>query len=68
MDTMSGVVPVLIVVAMVATAGVLLVGVMSMLVGGRFNQKYSNKLMQWRVLLQALAILLVLLFLAMTGG
>ncbi|HAE46616.1 twin transmembrane helix small protein [Tistrella mobilis] len=60
--------PVLIVVAMVATAGVLLVGVMSMLVGGRFNQKYSNKLMQWRVLLQALAILLVLLFLAMTGG
>jgi hypothetical protein len=44
------------------------VGVMSMLVGGRFNQKYSNKLMQWRVLLQALAILLVLLFLAMTGG
>ncbi len=65
---MSGVVPVLIVVAMVATAGVLLVGVMSMLVGGRFNQKYSNKLMQWRVLLQALAILLVLLFLAMTGG
>ncbi|MEN3160902.1 MULTISPECIES: twin transmembrane helix small protein [Tistrella] len=68
MDTMSGVMPVLIVVAMVATAGVLLVGVMSMLVGGRFNQKYSNKLMQWRVLLQALAILLVLLFLAMTGG
>ncbi|AFK51960.1 MAG: hypothetical protein CMO30_16370 [Tistrella sp.] len=65
---MSGVMPVLIVVAMVATAGVLLVGVMSMLVGGRFNQKYSNKLMQWRVLLQALAILLVLLFLAMTGG
>ncbi|MFD0388425.1 twin transmembrane helix small protein [Tistrella bauzanensis] len=58
---------VLIVVAMVATAAVLMVGVMSMLVGGRFNQKYSNKLMQWRVGLQGLAIVLVLLFLLMSG-
>ncbi|MEN2977022.1 twin transmembrane helix small protein [Tistrella bauzanensis] len=64
---MSGVMSVLIVVAMVATAAVLMVGVMSMLVGGRFNQKYSNKLMQWRVGLQGLAIVLVLLFLLMSG-
>jgi NADH:ubiquinone oxidoreductase subunit 6 (subunit J) len=46
----------LLVLAMVGVLGVLGVGVATMLKGG--NPRRSNKLMQWRVALQALAILL----------
>ena len=42
---------------------VLLTGVVAMFKGGRFNERYGNKLMRSRVALQALAIgLLALLF------
>ena len=39
-----------------ATLGTLLVGVTSMGKGGGFNEKYGNKLMRARVILQGLAI------------
>lgn len=43
---------------------VLAVGVFSMFKGGGFNRRWSNKLMRYRVALQALAIALIgLLFL-----
>ncbi len=42
----------------VATAIVLIIGVAVMAKGGKFNKKYSNKLMQMRVAAQALTILL----------
>lgn len=51
---------VLLVLAMAATLGVLVVGLVSFLKGGEFNRKYSNKLMRARVALQALALLLLL--------
>lgn len=52
--------------AVFATLGVLAVGVVSMLRGGPFNAKYSNKLMRLRILFQAVAItiLVVLLMVA----
>jgi len=43
-------------VAMGATVLVLFVGLFSMIRGGEFNRKYSNKLMRLRVLFQAIAI------------
>lgn len=43
-------------VFMAATLATLLVGVAGMGKGGPFNEKYGNKLMQLRVLLQGLAI------------
>ena len=43
---MTGFIVVLLVVAMIATLGVLLVGVFSMARGGEFNRRYSNKLMR----------------------
>lgn len=45
-------------VCMLAVLGVLIVGVVSMIKGGAFNEKYGNKLMQARVMLQGLALVM----------
>ena len=51
--------------AMLATLGVLIVGVTGFLKGGAFNEKYGNKLMRARVGLQFVALaILAVLFLA----
>lgn len=57
---MSTVIPILIGVVLAAVVMTLLLGVFSMARGGEFNRKYGNKLMRYRVLLQGLAVLLVL--------
>ena len=61
---MNSLLTILIVVAMVATLGALAVGLISMVRGGEFNAKHSNKFMRARVIIQFAAIaLLGLLFL-----
>lgn len=50
---------VLIPIALIATLAILIAGVVSMLRGGSFNAKYSNKLMRMRVIAQLAAILLI---------
>ena len=59
---MEALFPVVIVAAMIAAVGALLLGVFSMAKGGEFNRKYGNKLMRARVALQGLAILLFIAF------
>jgi hypothetical protein len=55
---------ILLLIAMLATAGVLLVGLIGFFRGGAFNEKYGNRLMRARVGLQFLALLILgLLFL-----
>ncbi len=55
---------VLLIVAMLATAGVLFTGIISFVRGGPFNDKYGNKLMRARVGLQfAALVILAALFL-----
>jgi hypothetical protein len=49
-------------VAMLSVVGVLFMGIYAMGRGGEFNRKYGNKLMRWRVALQALAVLLIVVF------
>jgi hypothetical protein len=62
---MSAILPFVIFFMLLAVLGVLLVGVVGMAVGGEFNRKYGNKLMQARVALQAIAVgLLFVLWLA----
>lgn len=51
--------PLVILLALVAVTVVLFLGLFSMARGG--NPARSNKLMQWRVALQALAILLIVI-------
>ena len=50
---------ILIVVALLSVIAVLGLGVFSMIKGGEFNEKYGNKLMQARVILQGVAIALL---------
>ena len=53
---MSGFFTILMIVAMMATLGVVIVGVISMPRGGTFNQRNANKLMRLRIALQATAL------------
>ncbi len=64
---MSGLFVVLVVIAMIATLGVLLAGILGMATGGNFNKRYANKLMRARVLLQALAVLFFAIALLMAS-
>jgi hypothetical protein len=58
----------LLVLAMAATLGVLVIGLAGFFQGGEFNRKYGNKLMQARVALQAIAVLLLLIILITNAG
>ncbi len=55
---MSGILIILMVAAMLATLGVLVVGLFAMARGGEFNAKHGNRLMWWRVRLQVAALVL----------
>ena len=57
----------LLLIAMLATLGALVVGLAGFFCGGEFNRKYSNKLMQARVALQAVAVVLLLMLLLGVG-
>jgi hypothetical protein len=58
---------ILLLIAMFATLGVLVVGLVGFFLGGEFNRKYGNKLMRARVALQAVAVLLLLVVLVSAG-
>ncbi|WP_146346127.1 twin transmembrane helix small protein [Falsiphaeobacter marinintestinus] len=55
------------IVAMCAVVIVLMLGIGGFAKGGKFNAKYGNKMMQLRILLQAVAIALILLFVYLRG-
>lgn len=41
---------------------ILMVGIGGFAKGGDFNKKYANKLMRWRIIAQALAVVVIVLF------
>ena len=49
-------------VAMAVVVGILMFGIGSFGKGGEFSRKYSNKMMQWRLIAQFVAVMLILLF------
>lgn len=61
---------ILLAIALAAVMIVLIIGVVGMSRGGAFNEKYGNTMMRLRVGLQALAVVLILLFVlvASQGG
>ncbi|MCS6878046.1 MAG: twin transmembrane helix small protein [Geminicoccaceae bacterium] len=59
--------PALLLFFMAATAAVLFVGIGGFVAGGRFNERYGNKLMQARVGLQLVAVVLLGLLLFARG-
>ena len=59
---------VLVVLAMAAVAIILMIGIGGFGRGGEFNRKYANKLMRMRIIAQFVAVVLILLFVFITGG
>jgi hypothetical protein len=49
--------------ALGATVGALGFGLFALFKGGEFNEKYGNRAMRWRILLQALTLILFTLML-----
>ncbi|MEM6618046.1 MAG: twin transmembrane helix small protein [Pseudomonadota bacterium] len=60
----------IVVFAILAVFIVLMIGLGGFTAGGEFNRKYANKLMRWRIILQAVAVALILIFVAVrnSGG
>ena len=58
---MSIALPIVVALLLLSVVGVLVAGVVSMAIGGDFNRKHGNQLMRWRVILQAMTILLLFL-------
>jgi hypothetical protein len=52
--------PILVIVALGVVVAILLAGLFVMAIGGEVSKKWSNRLMRYRVLAQAVAILIVL--------
>ncbi|WBU59475.1 twin transmembrane helix small protein [Paracoccus albus] len=57
----------LILIALLAVFVILMVGIGGFGAGGEFNAKHGNRMMRWRIIAQAVAIALVLLFVAVRG-
>lgn len=56
---MASLLNIAIIAALVATVGVLFLGLISMVKGGAFNARYGNRLMRLRVAVQGLAVALI---------
>lgn len=57
----------LVIVAALATAGILIAGIITMARGNDMTGKQSNKMMQARVVAQAVTVVLVMIMLAMAA-
>ena len=51
-----------VVIAVLAVLVILMVGIGGFARGGEFNRKYANKIMRLRIIAQAVAVALILLF------
>ena len=59
---------ILLAIALGLTLIVLFAGVITMGRGGEVSRKYGNKLMQWRVILQGIAVVIFILAMLSRGG
>ncbi len=48
--------------AVLAVAAILMVGIGGFAKGGEFNRKHANRVMRWRLIAQAFAVVLILAF------
>ena len=68
MAALQAIFPMLIIISLIAVLIVLLVGMISMFRGGDFNKLYGNKLMRLRVLVQGVAVVLIVIYVAFVRG
>ncbi len=55
------------VVAVLAVLGILMLGIGSFGKGGDFNRRNANKIMRWRIGAQLVAVILIVLFVYLRG-
>lgn len=48
--------------------GILIVGVVGFARGGQFNRKHGNRMMRYRIIAQAVAVVLILVFIYLRSG
>ena len=60
--------PIFVIIACLLVVIVLMIGLGGFAFGGTFNKKYANKIMRLRILLQAVAILLIIFFVYFSKG
>ena len=60
--------PIFVIIACLLVVIVLMIGLGGFAFGGAFNKKYANKIMRLRILLQAIAILLIIIFVYFSRG
>ena len=58
---------ILIALAILATFVILMTGIGGFAKGGEFNRRNGNRMMRWRIIAQAVAIALILLFVWLRG-
>lgn len=58
----------IVVFAVLAVLVILMIGIGGFAKGGEFNRKHANRLMRYRIIAQAIAVALILLFILITGG
>jgi hypothetical protein len=59
---------ILVIIAVAATAIILLTGIGGFAKGGDFNKKHANRIMRWRIYAQAISIALILLYVTLRRG
>lgn len=55
-------------IAMLAVLVILATGIGGFAKGGEFNRKHGNRIMRWRLVAQAVAVALIMLFVWLGGG
>jgi len=58
----------IVVIAILLVLVILMIGLGGFTTGGEFNKKYANKLMRWRIIAQAAAVALILLYVVLRGN
>ncbi|VDS10371.1 hypothetical protein PARHAE_03585 [Paracoccus haematequi] len=53
--------------AMLAVLGILATGIGGFARGGEWNRKHGNRMMRWRIIAQAVAVVLIMLFVWLGG-
>lgn len=53
--------------AMLAVLAILATGIGGFAKGGEWNRKYGNRMMRWRIIAQAIAVALIMLFVWLGG-
>jgi len=59
---------ILVTVACLVVLAILMLGIGGFAKGGDFNRKHANRIMRWRIIAQAVAVVLIVLFVLIRRG